>query len=162
MWPFRKNRADLTPDEVVGLDLNDVDLDAAEVEVIGTGNKKRRVPLGSDTIREIKAWLQRRPAVDHEALFTTRDKVWITPNAIRLMLRKLGEALGFERLYPHLLCHTFANLYLTSETGDLRSLQKILGHEDVETTAMIYTDPNIDDLKEMHSRSSPMNQSRRD
>ncbi len=62
-----------------------------------------------------------------------------------------------ERLYPHLLRHTFANLYLRSD-GDLRSLQLILGHADVQTTAMIYTDPDIRDLQTKHHRHSPLSQ----
>lgn len=76
---------------------------------------------------------------------------------MRQLLWKLRHELGVDRLYPHLLRHTFANLYLGSD-GDLRSLQLILGHADVQTTAMIYTDPNIRDLQSKHHRHSPWSQ----
>lgn len=49
----------------------------------------------------------------------------------------------------------FARLYL--ERGDLRSLQAILGHASITTTAGIYLDPDIDDLRQKHRQTSPLN-----
>jgi hypothetical protein len=72
-----------------------------------------------------------------------------------------GWPLGVKRLYPHLLRHTFANLYLCSE-GDLRSLQLILGHADMRTTAMIYTAPDTRDLQAKQRLHSPLSQIARD
>ena len=133
--------------EVLGLRVNDVR--DGYVVVVGKGRKQRRVPIGLATQDAISAWLDVRPE-DDEYLFPG-----LTANAVRLMLRRLGRKIGVARLYPHLLRHTFANLYL-ARGGDLRTLQKILGHADVQTTAMIYTEPNINDLQVKHSKYSPL------
>ncbi len=74
--------------------------------------------------------------------------------AVQLMLKRLREKVGVERLYPHLLRHTFAKLHL--EEGDLKTLQVILGHEDSQTTAMFYLDPDIRDLRRKHKLAGPI------
>jgi site-specific recombinase XerD len=70
------------------------------------------------------------------------------------MLRRLQDELGVDRLYPHLLMHSFARLYL--KRGDLRNLQAVLGHASITTTVKIYLDPDIDDLKQKHLQASSL------
>jgi len=142
--------------EILRLDLTDVQ--AGLLRVVGKGNKERWVPLGEYAQRAVEAYLKvRGQHPDCPALFVSRREERLGPQGIRLILCNLREQLGVKRLYPHLLRHTFANLYLRSE-GDLRSLQLILGHTDMRTTAMIYTDPDVRDLQAKHRRHSPLSQ----
>lgn len=141
--------------ELVRLKLSDVDLDRGTFKVIGKGNKEREVPLEEASTAALRRYLDKRPQAEIEALFLSRSGKPLTGNAVRLMLHRLRDKLDVDRLYPHLLRHTFARLYL--EHGDLRSLQAILGHASVTTTADIYLDPDIDDLKKKHRGASPLN-----
>lgn len=141
--------------ELVRLKLSDVDLDRGIVRVKGKGGKEREVPLEEASMAALRRYLGKRPQVETDVLFLTRHGKPLTGNSVRLLLRRLRDKLGVDRLYPHLLRHTFARLYL--EQGDLRSLQAILGHASVSTTANIYLDPDIDDLKRKHRRASPLN-----
>jgi len=145
--------------EVIGLDVEDVKLGEGYVTVIGKGDKERRVPMGKATRDAIRAWLEERPDTDTPALFLGRNGRRVTGCAVRLVLRRIRKAVGVRRLYPHLLRHTFANLYLQAG-GDLRTLQQILGHADVEITAMIYTEPSLNDLQQKHAKHSPLSRLR--
>jgi site-specific recombinase XerD len=140
--------------EVVSLNCADLQGDVARV--VGKGDKERRVPLGQMTRQALESYLKVRGAADETAVFLAHGKR-MTVSGIRQIVVKLAEEVGVERLYPHLLRHTFANLFLCSG-GDLRSLQLILGHSNVQTTAMIYTEPNVRDLQAMHVRHSPVAQ----
>ena len=145
--------------EVERLNIEDVHLDELYVRVLGKGNKERLVPISQHTARAIRKWLEIRPECDSEALFVVEHQgayKRISGNTIRLMLHRLRDKLGVPKLSPHLLRHTFANIFLR-ENGDLRALQEILGHADVNTTAMIYTEPDIEDLKAKHRCFSPAN-----
>ena len=140
------------------LNLNLTDVQDGLLRVVGKGDKERWVPLGEYTQRAVEEYLRvRGDHPDCPALFISRQGTRLGPQGIRLILCKLREQMGLKRLYPHLLRHTFANLYLCSE-GDLRSLQLILGHADIQTTAMIYTAPNTRDLQTKHRLHSPLSQ----
>ena len=75
-------------------------------------------------------------------------------HAITSIFKRLRKKLGWPKLHPHLLRHSFAKLYL--EEGNLRNLQAILGHASISTTADIYLDPGIEDLVRHHKRCSPI------
>lgn len=143
--------------EVVRLNIDDVNFGDQYVDVDGKGNKERKAPLSDVTAAAVKKWLEVRPNVDHDALITDRNGERISGDAIRFVVYRLRDKVGVDRLYPHLLRHTFARLFLRGG-GDLKSLQEILGHEKASTTASIYLEPDIDDLKAVHTRCSPMSQ----
>jgi len=146
----------LRSSELLNLDLADAQVGL--LRIVGKGNKERWVPLGEYTQRAVEDYLRvRGDHPDCPALFVSRRGTRLGTQGIRLILCKLREQMGIQRLYPHLLRHTFANLYLCSE-GDLRSLQLILGHADIQTTAMIYTAPNTRDLQAKHRLHSPLSQ----
>lgn len=145
--------------EVVRLNVRDINV--RTIDIWNTkGKKDRAVPIGVEARLALKRWLRVRHAPDTPALFTSRGGR-ITGNAILLMLRKLRDKVGLDRLYPHLLRHSFAQFYLNTADGDLRSLADILGHEDVETTAMIYTEPNTRELCDKHRQHAPSSRMKR-
>jgi integrase/recombinase XerC len=138
--------------EVVNLSLGDLQADV--VRVVGKGSKERRVPLGEKTRQTLEAYLKIRGDASNRTLFLAHGKR-MTVSGVRQMVTKLAGEVGVDRLYPHLLRHTFANLFLCSG-GDLRALQLILGHSNIQVTAMIYTEPNVYDLQAMHILHSPV------
>lgn len=141
--------------EMLRLEIPDVDLDKGVARVVGKGHKEREIPLEKASIAALRRYLNKRPQAKTEIFFLNRSGKPLTGNAVRLMLRRLRDKLEVDRLYPHLLRHSFARFYL--ERGDLRSLQAILGHASIITTAKIYLDPDTDDLRQKHRQASPLN-----
>lgn len=140
--------------EVIGIRPGDLNLEDSYVQVNGKGSKERQVPLGEMTKQALVRYLQVRRESDSRCLFLTKAGNAMTVMAVQLLLKRLEDKVGVDRLHPHLLRHTFAKLYL--EEGDLKTLQVILGHASVETTAALYLDPDIDDLKQKHRRAGPV------
>jgi integrase/recombinase XerC len=139
--------------EVVNLEISRVDLKLGKAIVLGKGDKEREVPLGQMTCRALETWLWVRGENKSPRVFISRLGKPLKANPILLMLRRIKIKLGWSSLHPHLLRHTFAKLYL--EEGDIKTLQVILGHASIETTAEIYLDPDFKDLKRKHNRASP-------
>ena len=140
--------------EVVGIRRGDLNLQDSYVQVNGKGNKDRQVPLGEITKQALVRYLQVRRESDSRYVFLNKTGSAMTVMAVQLVLRRLADKVGVERLHPHLLRHTFAKLYM--EEGDVKTLQMILGHASAETTTAIYLDPDIEDLKRQHRRAGPV------
>lgn len=124
--------------EIVALDLDDVDLDAQSVRVVGKGNKERMVVMGEPAREALERYLREaRPklaAGPERAFFLNRDGGRLSVRRVQLMLRKYAAAAGLvKRAYPHLLRHTFAT-HLLDGGADLRVVQELLGHANVNTT----------------------------
>ncbi len=124
--------------EIVSLDLDDVDLDGQAIRVVGKGNKERMVVMGEPAREALERYLREaRPklaAGAERALFLNRDGGRLSVRRVQLMLRKYAAAAGLgKRAYPHLLRHTFAT-HLLDGGADLRVVQELLGHANVNTT----------------------------
>lgn len=142
--------------EVRNLNLSDVYDYDGDLRVVGKGDKERRIPFSEAVSLALEKWLEvREAAVDNDALFPSERARRISENGVGQILRKLRDALGVKRLYPHLLRHTFANLYLAAR-GDLKTLQAILGHSDITTTANFYLEPDREQLQREIHEHSPM------
>ncbi len=127
--------------ELVGLDLDDVDLDAKHLRVRAKGNICQVKFLKTDLRSLLRTWLneRRRMAPDGErALFLSNRGTRITPRQVARRLDGwLARAGVGKRLSPHGLRHTFAT-HLYDATSDLLVVQRALGHRDIATTE-IYT-----------------------
>ena len=125
--------------ESVGINLDDVDLDRGAVSVLGKGNKHRTLPLTPGVIAAVRDYLALRRTQlvgpDHGALFVGRDGKRLRDTAYRQWLKRFaGKVLGPERrIFPHLLRHSFAVHLLLGGT-DIRMVQELLGHDDLDTT----------------------------
>ncbi|PIX96777.1 MAG: tyrosine recombinase XerC [Hydrogenophilales bacterium CG_4_9_14_3_um_filter_63_34] len=142
--------------ELIGLDVGDVDLDASEVTVIGKGRKTRIVPVGSQALAALRAWLPRRGQVanDTPALFVGARGGRIGATALRLALNKLAVRHGVTaHVHPHALRHSFASHVLQS-SGDLRAVQEMLGHASLSTT-QVYTHLDFQHLAQVYDRAHP-------
>ena len=141
--------------ELVGLNLQDLDLASRSVVVLGKGNKQRRVPIGSKCAEAISAWLGTRTAPEPEdPLFTGRGDRRISNRSVQQIVKRISTAtLGSDALHPHMLRHSFATHILES-SGDLRAVQELLGHANLATT-QIYTHLDFQHLAKVYDEAHP-------
>jgi len=150
--------------ELIGLNLDSVDLGAGEVTVTGKGRKTRIVPVGRQALEALRAWLARRGSVatpvatevarDALALFLGIRGGRVGATAVRLALNKLALKHGVTaHVHPHALRHSFASHVLQS-SGDLRAVQEMLGHASLSTT-QVYTHLDFQHLALVYDRAHP-------
>lgn len=147
--------------ELVGLDLDAVDSSAGYVRVMGKGSKERIVPLGSEAIAALGAYLESgRPILrsrrdDRErALFLNRFGRRLSARSVRNLVQRYGgEALSGRRPSPHTFRHSFAT-HLLDNGADLRAVQELLGHASVSTT-QIYTHVTRERLRAIYEKTHP-------
>lgn len=141
--------------ELVGIDISDLDLEDAIVQVTGKGKRSRHVPLGSQAVLAIKEWLKQcSNTCSDTPLFTGRNKQRISPRTIQARLKHYGQVqLGLNNMHPHMLRHSFAS-HLLESSGDLRSVQELLGHSDISTT-QIYTHLDFQHLAQVYDGAHP-------
>lgn len=144
--------AGLRVSELISLKKQDVNLDAGFLVASGKRSKERIVPIGTYAREVIKLYLeQHKPKGSY--LFPGRKGTPLTRQSIWKLVRRYGLLLDNSHLYPHMLRHTFAT-HLLEGGADLRSVQMLLGHEDISTT-QIYTHIDRKRLKELHKKFHP-------
>jgi integrase/recombinase XerC len=122
--------------ELVGLDLDEVDLEGRMVRVLGKGRKERVVPFGSRARDAVRAWLSVRERMrpSTEALFVNARGSRLTDRSVRkLVSRRVKQTAIARKISPHALRHSFAT-HLLGRGADLRSIQELLGHSSLSTT----------------------------
>ena len=134
--------------ELVGLNLTDVYDD--RIRVVGKGNKERIVYMGASCRKAIDEYLVERNKIvlsDNRALFGSRDKKRISVTAVHRLVKKhlLEAGMDSTQFSAHKLRHTAATLMLSNGV-DLKTLQEVLGHENLNTT-QIYTHVESTELK---------------
>lgn len=134
--------------ELVGLNLTDVYED--RIRVVGKGNKERFVYFGSACRKAIDAYLPERNKVvlsDNRALFGSRDSNRISVTAVHRLVKKalLQAGLDSTQFSAHKLRHTAATMMLSGGV-DVKTVQEVLGHENLNTT-QIYTHIENTELK---------------
>ena len=134
--------------ELVGLNLTDVYED--RIRVIGKGNKERIVYFGTPCRKAIDTYLSERNKKvlsDNKALFGSRDNNRISVTAVHRLIKKylLMAGLDAEQFSAHKLRHTAATMMLSGGV-DVKTVQEVLGHENLNTT-QIYTHIENTELK---------------
>ncbi|QIZ78110.1 tyrosine recombinase XerC [Ferrimonas lipolytica] len=151
-------------DELVGLDLNRLDLVAGQVKVLGKGNKERLLPVGKLACQWLQRYLQLRPnftnATTETALFLSQQGRRISHRNVQARLSQWGQQQGLDaRVHPHKLRHSFAT-HMLEASGDLRAVQELLGHADLSTT-QIYTHLDFKHLATVYDQAHPRSKKRR-
>lgn len=143
--------------ELVGLRLPDVELDAGSLSCFGKGSKQRRIPIGRSSIHFLKNYFNARQRMLRE---NRSDLLFIEPNGKPISRQKFwkiitgyGKSAGLGHVTPHMLRHSFATA-LIENGADLRSVQMMLGHSDINTT-QIYTHVTNDRLKSAYKQFHP-------
>ena len=145
--------------ELVGLDVDDVDLGSNVLRVVGKGDKERRVPFGIPARRAVTAWLESgRPrlvtAQSGPALLLGRRGGRADQRQIRAVVHELLRHVpDAPDLGPHGLRHSAAT-HLLEGGADLRMVQELLGHASLATT-QIYTHVSVDRLKRSYAQAHP-------
>jgi integrase/recombinase XerC len=151
--------------ELVGLDVRAsgqargwIDPQAAEAHVLGKGEKRRSVPVGSKALEALEAWLLARSqwaGPDASvALFINPRGRRLTPQHIRVRLKQRSFNAGLATpVHPHMLRHSFASHVLQS-SGDLRAVQELLGHANI-TTTQVYTRLDFQHLARVYDAAHP-------
>jgi integrase/recombinase XerC len=145
--------------ELVGLDLNDIDLADGSVRVTGKGSKDRIALIGTKAQQAIGAWLKVRSQLlftkmEQTALFTSQRGTRLSDRAVQQRFALWAKKNGLERgLHPHMLRHSFAT-HLLESSGDLRAVQELLGHADISTT-QVYTHLDFQYLAGVYDQAHP-------
>ena len=125
------------------------------LRVFGKGSKTRLVPLGRFAINAIKNWLVERKKIvtKTEALFLNSKGTRLGIRSVQIRLKKMAVKQGLPPIHPHMLRHSFATHMLES-SGDLRTIQELLGHSSLSTT-QIYTKLDYQHLAKIYDQAHP-------
>lgn len=150
--------------EILGIEIEDLHLAAAEVLIRGKGGKERMQPISSEGVDAVRAWMPERARIlekngqgELRQLLVTCQGV-MSPQTVVNVVKALAARAGLgRRVYPHLMRHCFAT-HLLNRGLDLRQVQELMDHANVATT-QIYTHISRPDLKAAyvaaHPRSKP-------
>jgi len=144
--------------ELVGLDLDDLNLGDRLIRVAGKGKKERLVPFGRTAEIGLRRYLEKRPAGGKgggpNALFLNNRGARLSVRAIqRLVADSLARTAVRRKISPHSLRHSFAS-HLLSRGADLRVIQELLGHASLATTQK-YTHLDLGHLLAVYKKSHP-------
>jgi len=146
--------------EVVGLNVDDLDLGVGYARVFGKGAKERVVPVGSHSAAALELYLERgrpqllQPVGREDALFLNRFGVRLTSRGVRdLVCRHVAKLALACHVSPHTLRHSFAT-HMLDGGADLRTVQELLGHVKMSTT-QIYTHVTRQRLKDVYRSTHP-------
>jgi len=145
--------------ELVGLRLNEVNLERGYLTVIGKGSKERAVPMGESAVSFLQEYLDRGRRVllggrESELLFISSKRRGITRQMFWERIKFYALKAGIpSTVSPHTLRHSFAT-HLLDNGADLRAVQAMLGHSDISTT-QIYTHVSRERLRKIHEKHHP-------
>ena len=146
--------------ELVGLDLNQVNLSHGVIRVVGKGNKERLIPFGEQASEWLTLYVNQSRAEllkskqSSDSFFITNRGAAMTRQAFWHMIKKYAKHVNIAKhLSPHTLRHAFAT-HLLNHGADLRVVQMLLGHSDLSTT-QIYTHVAQARLQDLHRKHHP-------
>ena len=141
--------------EAVNSNLSDFEDNNNFLRVIGKGSKTRLVPVGRFAQNAIKIWIKERKKIltIDDALFVNLRGGRISARSIQERLKSIALMQGLPPVNPHMLRHSFAT-HLLESSGDLRSIQELLGHSSLSTT-QIYTRLDYQHLIKVYENSHP-------
>jgi integrase/recombinase XerC len=150
--------------ELVGLDLEDLNLSNRMVRVLGKGRKERLVPFNTATVDAVRGYLKDRAAFDDRRktqrrrasspLFLNYRGDRLSARSVDRLVRRYVAACGAKfGISPHALRHSFAT-HLLARGADLRAIQELLGHARLSTTQR-YTHINAEQLIGVYRKAHP-------
>jgi len=139
--------------ELVGMDIDDIDLIGNIIKVAGKGRKERLVPIGNKAVGTIQDYLSHRKKKS-QALFLNKNGTRLSTRAVcNITYKYIKVASADKKISPHVLRHSFAT-HLLDRGADLRSIQELLGHVSLSTT-QIYTHVSTERLKKVYDQAHP-------
>lgn len=144
--------------ELAALDVQSLDLAAGAMRVLGKGNRERQVFFGKTAAQALRDYLEARELAgigqSEAALFLNRHGQRLSTRGVQLLIKKHCRRTGVStRTSPHTLRHAFAT-HLLDSGADLRSIQELLGHQQLSTTQK-YTHVSMDRMLEVYDQAHP-------
>ncbi|MCH5307749.1 MAG: tyrosine-type recombinase/integrase [Prevotella sp.] len=143
--------------ELLGLNDEDVDLNARQLKVTGKRNKQRIVPFGQELATALETYIRERDAQSlrlEAGLFLDDKGRRIRKSQVESIVQQgLSKVTTLKKRSPHVLRHSYATAMLNNGSG-LESVRKLLGHESVATTE-IYTHTTFEQLKRVYETAHP-------
>jgi len=133
--------------EILSIELSDIDLKRKNLKIVGKGSKQRNIPLNDKAIEIIKMAIEDRKNYNYAFNVLNSPYLFLSNKSEKLRSSTIERIFNnySNKITPHSLRHMFATDYLENG-GDLRSLQMILGHGNLSTTA-IYTHPTESSMR---------------
>ena len=141
--------------EAVNANLDDFEDNKNFLRVLGKGSKTRLVPVGRYARQAINEWIGERKKLSTKdnSLFVNLRGKRISVRSVQEKIRNIAIMQGLPPVNPHMLRHSFAT-HLLESSGDLRSIQELLGHSSLSTT-QIYTRLDYQHLIKVYEKSHP-------
>ena len=144
--------------ELAALDVQSIDLGTGAMRVLGKGNRERQVFFGKTAAQALRDYLEAREigglGQSEAALFLNRHGHRLSTRGVQLIIKKHCRRTGIStRTSPHTLRHAFAT-HLLDNGADLRSIQELLGHQQLSTTQK-YTHVSVDRMLDVYDRAHP-------
>jgi len=140
--------------ELVGLNVEHVDLIGQIAKVSGKGKKQRLVPIGRKAVDALQTYLSQRKKMNASACFLNKNGTRLTTRGVFNITDKyIKQVSATKDISPHVLRHSFAT-HMLDRGADLRSVQELLGHVSLSTT-QIYTHVTTDRLKKVYDKAHP-------
>lgn len=146
--------------ELVGLRLDDVDLEGKMIKVLGKRSKERYIPLLPSILKTLELYLSIRATISctmtANFLLLTKKGVKIYEMLVYRVINKYFSDTSLKiKKSPHILRHSFAT-HLLNEGADLNAVKELLGHSSLEST-VVYTHHDMVHLSKVHGNSHPRN-----
>lgn len=144
--------------ELVGIQLSDLHLSSHQIKILGKGKKERYVLFGPPCFELLNRYLSIREELlkgkKNSFLFLDAHGNPLTTNGVRYLLKGYLKTCNFKtKVSPHMFRHTFATDML-NEGADLKTVQELLGHENLSTT-QVYTHVSNERLRRVYLESHP-------
>lgn len=140
--------------ELVGINLEDIDMDEGFVKVMGKGGNARFSPMGQKTVDVLKRYIKQRPSCATNALFINQNNTRISTRTVQNVVKKRALQVGISiNVHPHMLRHAAATHFLQS-SHDLRTVQEFLGHKSIKST-QVYTHLDFLELSKVYDEFHP-------
>lgn len=138
--------------EALSINCEDIDWQGKEVTIIGKGNKQRTVFLNDRAIAWLQMYLLKRKDSNPALFVTFGEPKRLSAYDLSKQFKHYGEKAELKKkVTPHILRHTAATI-MSHKGADIRIIQQILGHSDIETTARYYLGTDKSSLKEAHTK----------
>ncbi|MFN7115457.1 MAG: tyrosine-type recombinase/integrase [Saprospiraceae bacterium] len=144
--------------ELIGLRVQDIDLQSNTIRVLGKGNKERLLPFGKELALQLRQYLDLRqlsfPNSTTNHLLLTEKGLPLYPKGVyNIVKHYLSMVSTIEQRSPHVLRHSFAT-HLSDNGADLNAIKALLGHANLAAT-QIYTHNSIEKLKQVYQQAHP-------
>lgn len=145
--------------ELISLKIHDVNFDEAMLKCTGKGSKDRYIPLGDYCLKYLKIYIENYRAKllikqENYFIFLNNHGNVMSRSGFFKIIQSIADKQGIKtHITPHTLRHTFAT-HLINNGADLRTVQVLLGHEDISTTG-IYTHLAYDKKQENYNKYHP-------